>query len=108
MIHFDHEGHHVNIIDTPGMSELIGHAIACFPAVETVVIVVDATKGIEAETRRLRRIATERNLPRVILVNKIDVEADLEAMTEQIRSTLVTSAYRSICQVPTEPCRRRL
>jgi len=63
----------INVIDTPGMSDFIGHTIACFPAVETVVIVIDALKGIESETRRLMRVATERNLPRVILVNKIDV-----------------------------------
>jgi elongation factor G len=87
VVHFDHEKHRVNVIDTPGMSDFIGHAIACFPAVETVVIVVDAVKGIESETRRLMRIATERNLPRMIVVNKIDVEdADLESLTRQIRA----------------------
>ena len=53
IVHFDHEGHHVNVIDTPGMSDFIGHTIACFPAVETVVILIDAVKGIESETRRL-------------------------------------------------------
>ena len=86
VVHFDHEGHHVNVVDTPGMSDFIGHAIACFPAVESVVIVIDAAKGVESETRRLMRVATERNLPRMILINKIDVdEADLEAVTEQVR-----------------------
>ena len=87
VIHFDHEGHHVNIIDTPGMADFLGHAIACFPAVETVVVVIDATKGIESETRRLMRLATARNLPRMILINKIDAATDLESLTEQIRST---------------------
>ncbi len=87
IVHFDHEGHHVNVIDTPGMSDFIGHAIACFPAVESVVIVVDAVKGIESETRRLMRIAKQRKLPRMLLINKIDAaEANLEALTKQIRS----------------------
>lgn len=87
IVHFDHEQHRVNVIDTPGMSDFIGHAIACFPAVETVVIVIDAVKGIESETRRLMRVATTRNLPRMILVNKIDSkEADLEKLTRQIRN----------------------
>ncbi|WP_182870908.1 elongation factor G [Stieleria mannarensis] len=87
VVHFFHEQHHVNLIDTPGMSDFIGHAIACFPAVETVVIVIDAAKGVESETRRLMRVATERNLPRMILVNKMDVEeADLEKLTRQIRT----------------------
>lgn len=87
IVHFDHEHHRVNLVDTPGMSDFIGHAIACFPAVETVVIVIDAVKGIESETRRLMRVATERNLPRMILVNKIDApEAKLESLTKKIRS----------------------
>src|SRR6056297_2543510 len=86
IVHFDHEGHHVNVIDTPGMSDFIGHAIACFPAVECVVLVIDAVKGIESETRRLMRVARDRNLPRMILINKIDVdEADLEGLTSKIR-----------------------
>ncbi|TWU65013.1 MULTISPECIES: elongation factor G [Crateriforma] len=86
VIHFDHEGHHVNVIDTPGMADFVGHAIACFPAVETVVVVIDAVRGIESETRRLMQVATERNLPRMILINKIDLaEADLEELTNQIR-----------------------
>lgn len=86
VLHFEHEGHYVNLIDTPGMADFIGHAIACFPAVETVAVVIDAVKGIESETRRLMRIATERNLPRVLIVNKIDSpEADLAGVTSQIR-----------------------
>ncbi|TWT71053.1 elongation factor G [Crateriforma conspicua] len=86
VIHFDHEGHHVNVIDTPGMADFVGHAIACFPAVETVVVVIDAVRGIESETRRLMQVATERNLPRMILINKMDLaEADLEELTNQIR-----------------------
>ena len=88
VVHFDHEGHHVNLIDTPGMADFIGHAIACFPAVETVVIVIDAVKGIESGARRLMQIATEGNLPRMILVNKIDAPgADLAALTDQIRAS---------------------
>ncbi|MCR9293008.1 MAG: elongation factor G [bacterium] len=103
LVHFDHEGHQVNIIDTPGISDFIGHAIACFPAVETVVIVIDATKGIESETRRLMKVASERNLPRMILVNKIDhTEANLEELTEQIRNT-----FGNVClpiNLPTPDC----
>ncbi|MCA9064890.1 MAG: elongation factor G [Planctomycetaceae bacterium] len=88
VMHFDYEGHHVNIIDTPGLSDFIGHAISCFPAVESVVIVIDAAKGIESETRRLMRIAAQRNLPRMILINKIDIpEANLELLTDEIRAT---------------------
>ena len=44
-MHFDYEGHDVHLIDTPGLADFIGHAIACFPAVETVAVVIDALKG---------------------------------------------------------------
>ncbi|MBK7404188.1 MAG: elongation factor G [Phycisphaerales bacterium] len=91
VVHLDHEGHLVNIVDTPGLADFLGHAIAAFPAVETVCIVVDAGRGLETTTRRLMAVATERNLPRMILVNKMDEQqADLELLTEQIRSTLGT------------------
>lgn len=86
VMHFDYEGHHVNIIDTPGMADFIGHTIACFPAVETVAVVIDAVKGIESGTRRVMHVAAERNLPRIVIVNKIDSpEADLGTLTNQLR-----------------------
>lgn len=103
VIHFDHEGHHVCVIDTPGLSDFVGHSIGCFPAVESVVVVIDATKGIESEARRLMRVATERNLPRAILINKIDVpEVDLEVLVAQLRDT-----FGAICvpiNLPSPDC----
>ncbi|MDF1810378.1 MAG: elongation factor G [Phycisphaerales bacterium] len=88
MLHFNHEGHMVNLIDAPGLADFVGQAISVFPAVETVCIVIDAHKGIEPMTRRMMRIAKERNLPRLIIINKIDDElADLEALVESIRET---------------------
>ncbi len=89
VVHLEHEGHLVNVVDTPGLSDFLGHAIASFPAVETVCVVVDAGRGVETTTRRLLHVAAERNLPRMILVNKIDEhQADLESLTTQIRETL--------------------
>lgn len=86
MLHFDHEGHMVNMIDTPGLADFSGMAISVFPAVETVCVVINAHDGIAPMTRRMMNIAKQRNLPRMIIVNKIDDEsADLEALTEQIR-----------------------
>src|SRR6266540_1238602 len=53
ILHLDHLGKRINIIDTPGSPDLIGQAIACLPAVETVAIVINATSGIEVVTRRI-------------------------------------------------------
>jgi len=91
VIHFEFEGHEINAIDTPGLTDFLGHAIGCLPAVETVAVVVDAVKGIENATRRMMSIAAERMLPRMIIINKIDnPEADLEMLTAQLRDTFGT------------------
>ncbi|HRJ50467.1 MAG TPA: GTP-binding protein, partial [Phycisphaerales bacterium] len=86
--HFDWEGHEVHLIDSPGLSDFLGHTIACFPAVETVAVVIDASKGIQSVSRRLMAVAKERGIPCMVIVNKIDdLQADLEMLTEQIRES---------------------
>lgn len=86
--HFSFEGHEVQLIDTPGLSDFIGHAIACFPAVETVAVVVDAVKGIDSVTRRLMGVGEQRKIPRMLIVNKIDeANVDLPGLVESLRDT---------------------
>lgn len=87
LVHFDHNGAHLNLIDTPGAPDFIGKAISVFPAVETVVVVVDASAGIETITGRLMKRAQERNLPRLIVINKIDHASDLSVLLEAIQES---------------------
>lgn len=87
-VHFDYEGHEVHLIDTPGLVDFIGHAIACFPAVETVAVVIDAHKGIDSVARRLMTVAADRKIPRMIIINKMEENADgLEELVGTIRET---------------------
>jgi elongation factor G len=88
ILHCDHLGKRINIIDTPGSPDLIGQALGCMPAVETVVVVISAVSGIEVVTRRMFEAARERNLPRAIVINKIDSpDVDLESLVERVRAT---------------------
>ncbi|HTW93755.1 MAG TPA: elongation factor G, partial [Tepidisphaeraceae bacterium] len=88
LLHCDHLGKRINLIDTPGSPDLIGQAIACLPAVETVACVINAQNGIEVLTRRLMDAAKEANLPRAIIINKIDLpELDLEGLLSSIQET---------------------
>lgn len=88
ILQFTHNNHVVNMVDTPGLVDFFGQAVASLPAGESVGVVIDAVKGIESTTRRLMSIAADRHLPRVIIVNKIDnQDADLEVLVEQIRET---------------------
>ena len=82
----DHNDIHVNLIDTPGIADFIGLALATFPAVETVAVVVDAQKGIEPVTRRMLEWSAARQLCRMIVINRIDAQgADLPALVDAIR-----------------------
>jgi elongation factor G len=66
---------HVNLIDTPGYPDFRGPTLSALAAVETVAVVVGADSGVEYGTRRMMARARERNLCRIIVVNRIDHEA---------------------------------
>ena len=86
ILHMDSAGKRINLIDTPGSPDLMGQALMCLPAIETVVVVINAQNGVEIVTRRIMEIAKERNLARAIVINKIDMpEVNLEALVENIR-----------------------
>lgn len=93
LVHFDYDGAHINVIDTPGSADFMGLAVSVLPGVETVVIVVDAHAGIDTTTRRLMRLCEERRLPRLILINKIDHAPDLKELLGALQET-----FGSICQ----------
>lgn len=76
----------VHLIDTPGYPDFVGQALGSLDAVKTAAIVVDATAGIQLMTRRMMDWAKERNLNRIIIVNKIDAEnVDLPRLIEELK-----------------------
>ncbi len=84
--HLDHEGIHVNLIDTPGYRDYYGRALSALPAAETAAIVVNATEGVEMMVRRMMKAAHERRMCRMIIVNKIDAEGvDLQKVFGDIQ-----------------------
>jgi elongation factor G len=89
VLHADHQGKRINLIDAPGSPDLIGAGLACLPAVETVAVVIDATSGIGVVTRRMMEAARQRELPRAIIINKIEaVPANqLKNLLERVRET---------------------
>ena len=64
----------INLIDTPGYSDFLGVTVPTLDAVESALIVINAQAGIETMTRRFMEWSTERQLARVIVVNRIDGE----------------------------------
>src|SRR5438105_8611133 len=74
ILHFEHEGKFVNLLDAPGYPDFIGAALESLDPVETAVIVVSAPNGIEVNTRRMFSEAGKRGLARVLVINKMDAD----------------------------------
>src|ERR1041385_389998 len=81
-------GREINLIDTPGSPDVVWRAMSALPAIETAVIVVSATSGIEIGTRALSPAAGEAGLARMIVVNRIDENlARLPTLVEELRAS---------------------
>jgi elongation factor G len=88
ILHLDHAGTRVHVIDTPGAADFVGQSLPALEAVETAVIVINAATGIEPMAQRMMDYAASRHLDRMIVVNKIDAqEIDLAALLQEIQAT---------------------
>ncbi len=88
VLHLDHKGKRIHLIDTPGKPDFIGQALGALTPVENVVIVVSAPAGVEVNTRRMFNEAGRRGLARFLVVNKMDAEnVDFDALLESIQGT---------------------
>lgn len=83
LAHLEWADHWVNALDTPGTPDFLGRALAAMEAVETAVVCVSATSGVEMMTRRVMDAA--QGLCRMIVVTKIDAaNADLPALLARL------------------------
>ena len=64
----------INFIDTPGYADFVGEVKAALRVADAALVVVTAEKGVEVGTEITWKYADERNLPRMVLVNKLDRE----------------------------------
>jgi len=64
----------LNLLDTPGSSDFIGEVIPAFRVAESALILVGARSSVQIETLKLWRRLDERNIPRVVFINKLDIE----------------------------------
>jgi len=79
----------LNLIDTPGHVDFSYEVNRSLAACEGVVLLVDSTQGIQAQTLANLRLAHKRNLKVIVVINKIDLpNADVELRKEQIKNIL--------------------
>ncbi|HZG47864.1 MAG TPA: peptide chain release factor 3, partial [Allosphingosinicella sp.] len=71
---FEHDGVTFNLLDTPGHEDFSEDTYRTLTAVDSAVMVIDAARGIEAQTRKLFEVCRLRNVPIITFVNKVDRE----------------------------------
>ena len=77
----------IHLIDTPGGADFVGQSLPALEAVETAAIVINAAVGIEPMAVRMMAYAAQRQLDRLIIVNKIDAQGvNLAALLAQIQA----------------------
>jgi elongation factor G len=88
VVHLDHAGKRINLIDTPGYPDLVGQMIGSLRAVETALIAIDAHAGIKVNTRRAWQEAGRAGCGRMIVITKLDTEnIDFPGLLAAIKET---------------------
>jgi peptide chain release factor 3 len=89
VLQFPYQGRIVNLLDTPGHEDFSEDTYRTLAAVDSAVMVLDAAKGIEAQTRKLFEVTKQRGLPLFTFINKLDRPArDPLELLDEIESVL--------------------
>jgi len=89
LLYCDYKDSRIQIIDTPGYADFLGEVISSLRAVDSAIIVVDITSGVEVGTERAWQFLEETNLPCIIFINKLDKEdQDVKKALSDIQSGL--------------------
>ncbi|MEY4907880.1 MAG: hypothetical protein RL260_1598 [Pseudomonadota bacterium] len=87
VLHLDHQGLRIHLLDTPGSADFIGQSLPALEAVETAAVVINAATGIEPMAVRMMAWAAERQLDRMVIVNRIDVPGfDAAALLAELQA----------------------
>src|ERR1700730_15058940 len=94
VLQFEYDGYKINLLDTPGHQDFSEDTYRVLTAVDAVVMVIDAAKGIETQTRKLFEICRRRGVPIFTFMNKL-ARPSLEplALLDQLEEVLGISAF---------------
>ena len=94
VMQFQYEGYCINILDTPGHQDFSEDTYRTLMAADSAVMVIDAAKGVEAQTRKLFKVCVMRAIPIFTFINKMDREArDPFELCEEIEKELGIETY---------------
>ena len=94
VLQFDYRGYCVNLLDTPGHKDFSEDTYRVLTAVDAAVMVIDAGKGIESQTRKLFEVCRLRGIPIFTFMNKLDRPArDPLALLDELEQVLGLHVY---------------
>ncbi len=94
VLQFDYKDFKINLLDTPGHEDFSEDTYRVLTAVDSVVMVIDAAKGIEAQTRKLFEVCRKREIPIFTFMNKLDRPTrDPIELMDELESVLGIHAY---------------
>ena len=76
VLQFHYDGYCINILDTPGHQDFSEDTYRTLMAADSAVMVIDASKGVEAQTRKLFKVCVMRHIPIFTFINKLDRDAN--------------------------------
>ena len=76
VLQFEYDGFCINILDTPGHQDFSEDTYRTLMAADSAVMVIDASKGVEAQTRKLFKVCVMRHIPIFTFINKLDRDAN--------------------------------
>ncbi|MDE6663612.1 MAG: peptide chain release factor 3 [Lachnospiraceae bacterium] len=76
VLQFQYDGFCINILDTPGHQDFSEDTYRTLMAADSAVMVIDASKGVEAQTRKLFKVCVMRKIPIFTFINKMDRDAN--------------------------------
>ena len=86
---FDYKKYKVNILDTPGHQDFQEDTFRTLTAVDSVIIVIDAAKGVEPQTEKLMNVCRMRRTPVIVFINKLDRPAqDSFSLLDEVEKQL--------------------
>lgn len=94
VLQFQYEGFCINILDTPGHQDFSEDTYRTLMAADSAVMVIDASKGVENQTRKLFKVCVMRDIPIFTFINKMDREArNPFDLLEEIEAELGIQTY---------------
>ena len=94
LLQFDYRGYRINLLDTPGHKDFSEDTYRVLTAVDSAVMVIDAGKGVEPQTRKLFEICRRRGIPIFTFMNKCDrhIRPPLD-LVDELEKVLGIGAY---------------